>query len=270
MSLPADPAAWSKHSATRRNGVVRPVDDLKSALVLSTAFAAAAASTVPLLLPSLPAEARSLPLPLPVFCAVLAAQLVVVYGLLGFVGLRLARSRGLEPAPYLTALWDRQASRPAWKPAGSAFASGLGCGVILVAAVAAIQRLLPGTLPTTLHPPGIATALLASTAGSLGEEILFRLLALSCLLRLLPQGRLGMVLAVGISALAFGAAHAPAFGYLFGGWQEVPLVSWVWLIALNGLLGIAYGVVFLRYGIVCAVLAHFGTDVVWHAASQLL
>jgi hypothetical protein len=69
--------------------VVRRADDLKSALVLSSAMAIAAAAAVPLLLPSLPPEARSLPLSLPVFCTVLAVQLIVVYGLLGFVGLRL-------------------------------------------------------------------------------------------------------------------------------------------------------------------------------------
>jgi hypothetical protein len=250
--------------------MVRWSDDLKSALVLSSALALAAASTVPLLLPSLPPEARSLPLPLPVFCLVLAGQLVVLYGLLGFVGLRLARTRGLEPAPYLTALWNPQAARRGWGRAGVAFAIGLGCGALLAAVVAAIQTFLPGTLPGTLHPPGIAAALLASTAGALGEEILFRLFTLSLLLRLLPQGRAGTAMAIGVSALAFGVAHAPALVFLFGGWQEVPLVSWVWLIVLNGLLGVAFGLVFLRYGVVCAVLAHLGTDVVWHAATQLL
>jgi hypothetical protein len=54
--------------------VVRRVDDLKSALFLSAAFAAAAAAAVPPLLPLLPEEARSLPLPLPAFCAVLACN----------------------------------------------------------------------------------------------------------------------------------------------------------------------------------------------------
>jgi hypothetical protein len=249
---------------------VRRVDDLKSALVLSSAFAVAAASSVPLLLPSLPEEAGSLPLPTPVFCALLAVQLVVVYGLLGFAGLRLARSRGLEPAPYLSALWGSQPGRSSWGPMALAFGVGLGCGVVLVAAVSAIQVFAPETLPAMLHPPGIAAALLASAAGSLGEEILFRLFALSCLLRLLSEGRAGTAMAVGVSALAFGAAHAPALVFLFGGWREAPLASWGWLIALNGLLGVTFGVVFLRYGIVCAVLAHFGTDVVWHAAGQLL
>ncbi len=249
---------------------MRRVDDLKSALVLSSAFALAGASTVPLLLPSLPPEARLLPLSLPLFCLVLAVQLVIVYGLLGFAGLRLARVRGFEPAPQLSAIWDPQPTVSHWGPAGVAFAIGLGCGLLLVGAVAAIQRVFPGTLPGTLHPPGIVTTLVASTAGSLGEEILFRLFALNLLLRFLPIGRAGTSVAVGACAIAFGAAHAPAFVFVFGGWQEVPVVSWIWLIALNGLLGVTYGVVFLRYGIVGAILAHLGTDVVWHAASQLL
>src|SRR5262249_9671772 len=92
-------------SPAGRSGVVQWVDDLKSALILASAFAVAGAATVPLLLPLLPEEARSLPLPVPVFCSVLAVQLVVVYGLLAFAGLRLARRQGLEPAPSLSTLW---------------------------------------------------------------------------------------------------------------------------------------------------------------------
>jgi hypothetical protein len=249
--------------------VIRRSDDLKSALVLSTAFAILAAATVPVLLPSLPPEARRLPLRLPVFCAVLAVQLAVVYGLFAFVGLRLARVCGLEPTPELNAIWERRGARGGWGPAGVAFTIGLGCGVLLIAAVATIQRFLPGTLPEVLHPPGIVAALLSSLAGSLGEEILFRLFCLSLLLRLLPPRRVGAGLAVGVSALAFAAAHGPALVFLSGGWQGVPLVSWVWLAVLNGLLGVTFGIVFLRAGVVCAVLAHLGTDIVWHAASQL-
>jgi hypothetical protein len=238
--------------------VVRRADDLKFALTLSACFALAAAATVPLLLPSLPTDARSLPLSLPAFCAVLAVQAVVVYGAIAYAGLRLARAAGLEPT-----------ADPTWSPVAAAFATGLACGTLLVAAVAAIQRLLPGTLPRVIHPPGMAAALVASAAGSLGEEILFRLFVLSLALRLLGRSGARTAAAIAISALAFGVAHAPACVFLFGGWREVPPVSWVWVIVLNGFLGAAFGAVFLRRGIVCAVLAHLGTDVVWHAASQL-
>ena len=147
--------------------MTRRGDDLKTALVLSTALAVAGALTVPFLLPSLAPEARRLPLPLPVFCAVLAVQLLVLYGLFAFAGLRLARARGLQPAPELTAIWERPAGHAGWRRAGVAFAIGLGCGALLIAAVAAIRRFLPGTLPGMLHPPGIVAALLSSAAGSL-------------------------------------------------------------------------------------------------------
>jgi hypothetical protein len=51
-----------------------------------------------------PPDQRTLPLPLPLFCVVLAVQFLVIYGLLALAGLRLARARNREPAPLLTAL----------------------------------------------------------------------------------------------------------------------------------------------------------------------
>jgi hypothetical protein len=250
--------------------MMRIVDDLKSALVLSLSFAVTAAATVPLLLPSLPPEARELPLPVPLFSIVLAVQMTVVYGLAGLGGMRLARLSGLEPAPYLTAWSTGQAQEERRRGFGTALAAGLGCGAALVVLVAAIQQLFPATLPKSLHPPGLAAALLASTAASFGEEILFRLLLVSLLLYMLQATRWRTPLAVGVAALVFGAAHAPAFVFLFGGWRDVPPVAWIWLFALNGLCGAVYGAIYVRRGIESAVLAHLATDVVWHVASRPL
>jgi len=237
---------------------MKVTDDFKIALKLGGVFGLAAACTAPLLLPGLPPEARKLPVPLPVFCVLLAAQLTVIYGLLALAGLRLARGRGLVAAGW--------SARGMWEGVGV----GLVCGTLLVVLVSMIQQLLPDTLPKTLHPPGFLAALVASIAGSLGEEILFRLFLLSLLLRLLPAGRSWTVFAIAISSLAFGVAHAPGFVLLFGGLAQVPPLAWVWLIALNGVCGATYGVVYLRYGVFAAIAAHLATDLVWHAASQLL
>jgi membrane protease YdiL (CAAX protease family) len=147
--------------------------------------------------------------------------------------------------------------------------AGVGAGAALVVCVALISRLAPGTLPTNLHPPSPLAALLASIAGSFGEEILCRLLILGGLIWLLPKATAGPVIAVLTSALLFGALHAPAFVMLFGGLAHIPPIAWVWLIGLNGLLGILYGICFLRLGIESAVMAHFGTDLVWHVATQV-
>jgi hypothetical protein len=124
-------------------------------------------------------------------------------------------------------------------------------------------------LPQVLHPPSFGAALLASASASIGEEILCRLFLLSVLLRILPASRAGMAVAIGVSALAFGVLHAPAWVFLFGGLTSVPPASWIWLIGLNGLVGTACGLLYLRFGIGGAIAGHFGTDLVWHAMARL-
>lgn len=245
-------------------------DDLKSSIVLSASFAIAAALTVPLLLPSLPAIARELPLPVWAFCLVLAVQLTIVYGLIAIAGCRIARSTGHEPAPLLSAFWKHTLRSPSLRALIVPVVAGLACGAVVVFVVSLIQRLLPGTLPATLHPPGILAALAASGAGSIGEEILFRLFCLSLLVRVMAGKSFGRAAAVSASALLYGIAHAPAMVFLFGGIDNVPLVSWLWLMGLNGICGVVFGMVYLRRGVEAAILTHFATDVVWHGVSQLL
>ena len=74
-------------------------DDLKTAGLLAALFGVVAAVTVPFMLDMLPPEAQALPLPVPVFSIILALQCFVVYGLLSWAGLRLARRRGTSGGP---------------------------------------------------------------------------------------------------------------------------------------------------------------------------
>src|SRR5262245_27326586 len=147
--------------------------DLKTAAVLSGCAGLLAAVTVPLLLPSvfeqIPAEQRTLPLPLPVFCLALALQVFVAYGFLAFAGLRMARARDLEPAPLLTGIWLHRPPKRVAARAAPAFATGLLCGVFLAGAIALIRRFLPHTLPQTMHPSSVWAALMASATASFGE-----------------------------------------------------------------------------------------------------
>src|SRR5262245_24033493 len=100
------------------------VNDLKTAAVLAGSAGLLGAATVPFLLPSIfefvPSGQQTLPLPLPLFCAVLALQFLVVYGLLALAGLRLARARDREPAPLLSALWTGTRNEGVGLPAGMA------------------------------------------------------------------------------------------------------------------------------------------------------
>jgi membrane protease YdiL (CAAX protease family) len=250
------------------------VNDLKTAAVLAGAAGLLGAVTVPFLLPSVfelvPPEQRTLPLPLPLFSIVLAIQFLVIYGLLALAGLRLARARGREPAPVLSAIWANKRPDRFGRPAGGAFGTGLLCGLGLVGAIALIKRVLPHTLPEVLHPVSLWGALLASATASFGEEILCRLFLLSAFLRILPALTTNTVIAVAGSSLLFAALHAPAAVFLFGGFDQVPPLSWVWMASLNAFVGVACAVWYLRIGIGGAILVHFGTDLVWHVLAQML
>lgn len=247
--------------------------DLKTASVLAGATGILGAITVPFLLPAVmefaPTADWELPLPLPIFCVVLAVQFLIIYGLLAWAGLRLARARQRNPAPRLTALWLRQIPQPFAFPAMCAFGTGLICGAILVAKVALIKVLLPSTLPDVMHPSSLGGALLASATGSFGEEILCRLFLLSALLRILAPSTKNTIMAVLTSSLIFGALHAPAAIFLFGGLANVPILFWIWMISLNAFVGVFCAVWYLRIGIGGAILTHFGADLVWHVMSQL-
>src|SRR5262249_39488725 len=109
---------------------------------------------------------------------------------------------------------------------------------------------------------------LASATASFGEEILCRLFLLSALLRILPASSSGTLIAVSVSSLLFAVLHAPAAVFLFGGFDKVPLLTWVWMASLNAFVGIACAMWYLRIGIGGAILAHFATDLVWHMLPQ--
>jgi membrane protease YdiL (CAAX protease family) len=247
--------------------------DLKTAAVLSGSTGLLGAATVPFLLPSafelLPPDQRTLPLPLPLFCVVLAIQIFLLYGLFALAGLRMARITNREPAPLLTALWTIKRRNSSAAPAAQAFCTGLLCGLVLVGVVSVIGRFFPHTLPETMHPPSIGGALLGSATASFGEEILCRLFLLSALLRIFPASGKCTMIAVLISSLLFGALHAPAAVFLFGGLLNVPQLFWVWLIVLNAFIGVACAIWYLRIGIGGAILVHAGTDLVWHVLSQV-
>jgi membrane protease YdiL (CAAX protease family) len=249
------------------------VNDLKTAAVLAGSAGILGAVTAPFLLPSIfelvPPDRRTLPLPLPLFCVVLAIQFLVIYGLFALAGLRLARARNREPAPLLSAIWTKRRPDRFGLSAGWSFGTGLLCGLGLVGAIALIKRALPQTLPEMLHPSSFWGSLLASAAASFGEEILCRLFLLSALLRILPASSSGTVIAVTVSSLLFAILHAPAAVFLFGGLDKVPPLTWVWMVSLNSFVGVACAVWYLRIGIGGAVLVHFGTDLVWHVLSQL-
>src|SRR5688572_5791697 len=192
MTQQIEPTGASSFASDTATAPLPLTVDLRTALALSGAYGITGAVAAVLLVPVIQQHTEvNLPLPLPVFAILLAVQLTVMYGLLAWAGLRMARRRGLEPAPTLTRLWMGHGLWIVWRGFAVAALAGMLSGAALVVVVKIISIVFPDTLPSMLHPPNVATALAASTAASFGEEILWRLFFLSLILRLLPPGVLG-------------------------------------------------------------------------------
>ncbi len=241
--------------------------DLKYAAMLAGAYGILGAVAAVLLMPLIASKVSvELPLPLPVFAAILAVQLTVVYGLLAWGGLRMARARGLDPTPSMA----RRAPRERVERAVVPGVAGLASGAAIVLGVRAIQMVFPGTLPPVLHPAGVMAAIGASSAAAFGEEILCRLFLLSLVLRILPRGWTAAPwVANVVSAVAFGVLHVPGMVAMFGGLGAVPVLAWGWVIGLNAMVGVVFGWIFIRRGVGAAIGAHWCCDLVWHVASAV-
>lgn len=191
-----------------------------------------------------------------------AGIVLVAYGLLGVLGVRLARSLEL-PVIYRD---DGNARRWFVEPLGL----GLGCGVLFVvgdvlfAPFNGIGRIAHPTFPLSI---------LAAVGAGIGEEILFRGVVLGLwglvLTRLLRRrvGRSTVLWAANVlAALAFGAGHLGTVLALTGASSvaEVSPVLIAEVLLINGVLGLVAGQRYVRDGLVAAVGVHFWADVVFH------
>jgi membrane protease YdiL (CAAX protease family) len=188
----------------------------------------------------------------------IAAALVGLMGLLVWRWSRLPASKTTEPARAVERLAQL----------ALAMGAGLVVGLLLLAVLRlAIQPAVPevgarlaaaGAIPIWRRVSVVYVA-------AVGEELVFRLLLLSFIAGLgarlsrrvdtVPNGNMIWV-AISVSAIAFAAAHIPAWV------TAVPLSLGLVLaiFSLNALGGIAFGWVFVRRGIVAAMWAHAGAD----------
>jgi hypothetical protein len=238
---------------------------LRLAAVLAVACGLATALAFPYLLALFPQAAKS-GLPLPVIVAIAAAQSGLQGLVLGWIGLRLGASLGLD-APYLRRLFREETVLP-YEPFRWPQALGLGLVAGLVGGVADRFTLLP-LQPERLRLLGAEVArwkgLLASTYGAIDEEIICRLFFMTVvawgLAKIIgTRTRPVFLLASAVSAVLFGFAHLPAAA------QIVPLTPIVVgrILIMNGAFGFLFGWCFWRRGLEYAMVAHFAADLVLH------
>jgi hypothetical protein len=202
------------------------------------------------------------PAPKPVIAVANAGIMLVVYGGLGFLGLRLAGKLGFAD------LWSPAVSNQQRFITPALIGASTGIFFILADTILSQFHSL-GPLP---HPP-FPTSLVASAVAGIGEEIIFRLFFISFWVWLLScvvlkrrwQSQIFWVVAV-ISALAFAFGHLPALMLILNASDisEVPLALIGEIVLLNGVLSLLAAHYFRKYGILAAVGIHFWADVVWH------
>lgn len=211
---------------------------------------------------------ESSPASRPAIALVTAGMMLIVYGGLGFLGLRLAQKLGFS------AIWDPEVSNrqrfliPA--------CIGAGTGLFFVVADTFLKRWHTfGALP---HPP-FPTSIVASAVAGIGEEVIFRLFLIPFWMWLIStvilKGRWQSEVFWGVaifSALVFALGHLPSVMVVLGieSVSQIPAVLMGEIILLNGIVSLFAAYYFRQYGFLAAVGIHFWTDIVWHVIWGLL
>jgi membrane protease YdiL (CAAX protease family) len=198
----------------------------------------------------------------PVMALLTAGMMLVVYGGLGFLGLRLSQKFSFP------ALWDPAVSNrqrfliPAYV--------GLGTGAFCILADVFLQRL--HTLGALPHPP-FPTSIVTSAVAGIGEEVIFRLFFIPFLMWLIStlilkgkwQGKVFWGVTI-FSALVFALGHLPLvmLAFRIESVNQVPAALMSEIILLNGIVSLLAAYYFRQYGFLAAVGIHFWTDIVWH------
>jgi membrane protease YdiL (CAAX protease family) len=193
----------------------------------------------------------------------------VIFAALIALGLRAAAPFG-RGAPLLEQLGR---TRPDWprhlRNFLQAFLAGALLGAVLLVLLFILTSIEPAAsarLAARADQPLWVPVVLA-VESSILEELVFRLFLMSGLIWLMtrfgrvePAGpaRAVLVVALVISALAFGLVHLPAWLALAA---PTPLLVTA-VLALNGLGGLLLGLVYWRWGIEAAILCHLAGDLV--------
>lgn len=187
---------------------------------------------------------------------------LIIYGLLGFIGLKLAKKIGFAD------IWDKQVTNKQ----RFLVPAIVGCGIGIIFILGDIIFYKINTIGTFLHP-SFPLSLIASATAGIGEEIIFRLFFISFWVWLISfiilkkkfQNQIFWITAV-ISALGFALGHLPSLMLVFGfaSITAIPIILIVEILILNGVVALPAAYYFRKYGFLAAVGIHFWVDIVWH------
>jgi membrane protease YdiL (CAAX protease family) len=148
--------------------------------------------------------------------------------------------------------------------------TGVALGVVIITGDYIFYKLGSPLSLFETELPAWWTGLLAAFSAGIGEELLMRFLLMTLLtllfLKLFRMPRTAAVWsAIILVALVFGALHLPATAELV----ELTSLIIVRAMLLNGIAGIAFGLLYWKQGLESAMVAHILTDVIVHGLMPL-
>ncbi|MCL5049928.1 MAG: CPBP family glutamic-type intramembrane protease [Firmicutes bacterium] len=207
--------------------------------------------------------------PVGIVVAAMIAQSSVMLALMVWAGVRLGPKVGLR-APVIEAWVERRRGLPLlFQQLPAALLVGALSGLLLI--------LFESIAPASLQAVNLDVPLISAILyGGVTEEVLVRFGLMTIVLWLMwrfiqrrngPLKPVYAYTAITVCAVAFGAGHLPVTQVF-----DIALTPSVllYIVGANALLGSLFGLLFLRYGLESAIIAHGLTHVVAAAVGALL
>ena len=191
-----------------------------------------------------------------------AGMTVVIYGLLGFLGLILWRNLGF-PDIWAENVTNRQRF----------LIPALVGGVLGLVVIVGDLIFSPIQRYRAFHASAFPHFVGRHVAAAIGEEMIFRLFFISfwtwLVGKVILRGRgLDVVywVAATFSALIFAASHLPSLMIILGvnDLTQLSPILLLEIFLLNGVMSIFAAYYFRKYGFLAPVGIHFWADIVWH------
>ena len=214
---------------------------------------------------------QNLPVPLYVILTAQLMENIVIFAVAILAGLFLAKKVGLG-IPIIEGWLEGREVKSYFKSIlGISIGLGLLAGILIVGLdyIFSLAGITTNIASATSIIPPAWQGFLASFYGGINEEIIIRLFLMSLLVWIFfkikktfdgKPTKVGMWLAIFISAVIFGAGHLPAVAATT---ILTPILT-IRIIVLNAIGGIIFGWLYWKKGLESAMIAHFSADIILH------
>ncbi len=204
------------------------------------------------------------------FMIVTFLQTLIFMAVTAFFGLFFSRRGGLKTPVLDTLVYRYPAERPIGKTLFLSVMVGTVSGSLILLINTILEPYMTYTMIEGSASPGLVASLGVCLYGGIAEEIMLRLFCTNLFLWLLrhlynKQSNTPIMISIILSALIFGLLHV-----LSGlNAMEMDVIFIVRTISLNMIMGIVFGILYWKWGLIPAMLGHGIADVILHVLPLL-